>query len=121
MSVRDRESNDSLFANLGGFYIMGEIDCKGLSKESFIETARQIRGDRYVYDECSYIDKYKPYDKAGAYAIQEMGNKYIEKFDGSLSNIIGLPLEKLGEILEKLEIKLKPNWQENIDRQITFS
>jgi hypothetical protein len=39
---------------------MGEIDCKGLSKESFIETARQIRGDRYVYDECSYIDKYKP-------------------------------------------------------------
>ena len=37
--------------------------------------------------------------KAGAYAIQENGDKYIKRTEGSLSNVIGLPMEKLGQIL----------------------
>ena len=42
------------------------------------------------------IDRYiltgEPMDKAGAYAIQGEGRKYIEKIDGSYSNAVGLPL-----------------------------
>ena len=39
-------------------------------------------------------------DKAGAYALQEGGDKFVKSIDGSESNIVGLPLEKLAEILE---------------------
>jgi len=49
------------------------------------------------------IDRYiltgEPMDKAGAYAIQGEGGKFIEKIDGSYSNAVGLPLELLQEML----------------------
>jgi septum formation protein len=43
-----------------------------------------------------YLLLINPLDKAGAYAIQEHGGQIVEKISGSLSNVIGLPLEKLG-------------------------
>jgi septum formation protein len=47
-----------------------------------------------------YVDNFKPYDKAGAYAIQEwIGMIGIEKIDGCYFNVMGLPLQKLYEIL----------------------
>lgn len=43
-----------------------------------------------------YIDKYKPYDKAGAYGIQEwIGYIGVEKIDGSYFNVMGLPVHQL--------------------------
>lgn len=46
-----------------------------------------------------YILTGEPMDKAGAYAIQGEGGKFIEKIDGSYSNAVGLPLELLQEML----------------------
>lgn len=46
-----------------------------------------------------YIKNYNPFDKAGAYGIQD--DFLVEKYTGSLDNIIGLPTEKLREILRK--------------------
>jgi septum formation protein len=40
-------------------------------------------------------------DKAGAYAIQENGDEFIEKIDGSLTNVMGLPMELLEQLLTK--------------------
>jgi len=40
--------------------------------------------------------------KAGAYAIQEGADRFIEKLDGSLSNVIGLPMELLGDLLARV-------------------
>lgn len=43
-----------------------------------------------------YIDKYKPYDKAGAYAIQEwIGHAGIVSINGSYFNVMGLPTQSL--------------------------
>lgn len=43
-----------------------------------------------------YIDRYKPFDKAGAYGIQEwIGMTGIEKIEGSYFNVVGLPVQKL--------------------------
>lgn len=43
-----------------------------------------------------YIDKYKPYDKAGAYAIQEwIGHAGIVSINGSYSNVMGIPTQSL--------------------------
>jgi septum formation protein len=40
--------------------------------------------------------------KAGAYAIQESGDELIERIDGSLTNVVGLPLELLQRLLAQL-------------------
>ena len=48
-----------------------------------------------------YISKYKPFDKAGAYGIQEwMGMIGITKIEGDFYNVMGLPLQRLYEELK---------------------
>lgn len=50
-----------------------------------------------------YLDNYKPFDKAGAYGIQEwIGLIGITKIDGSYTNVVGLPTEKVYNYLTKL-------------------
>ena len=41
-------------------------------------------------------------DKAGAYAIQEDGDEFVERIEGSLTNVMGLPMELLGRMLNKV-------------------
>lgn len=41
-----------------------------------------------------YFQKVNPLDKAGGYGIQEGSDRIIEKYEGSLTNIIGLPMEE---------------------------
>jgi len=40
--------------------------------------------------------------KAGAYAIQDGGDRFIEKLDGSRTNVIGLPMDLLSELLARI-------------------
>jgi septum formation protein len=40
-------------------------------------------------------------DKAGAYAIQETGDEFVEKTEGSLTNVMGMPMELLQRLLKK--------------------
>ena len=47
-----------------------------------------------------YLSKVHTLDKAGGYAIQEHGDLIVESYDEPISNIIGLPIEALGEMLE---------------------
>ncbi|MCO5247845.1 MAG: Maf family protein [Chitinophagales bacterium] len=43
-----------------------------------------------------YVDTFQPFDKAGAYAIQEwLGVRYVSKIEGSYYNVMGLPLPKI--------------------------
>lgn len=47
-----------------------------------------------------YLDHYKPFDKAGAYGIQEwIGLVGITRIDGSYTNVVGLPTEKVYQYL----------------------
>jgi septum formation protein len=46
-------------------------------------------------------------DKAGAYAIQETGDEFVEKIEGSLTNVMGLPMELLESLLAGLKISIK--------------
>jgi len=49
-----------------------------------------------------YLDNYKPYDKAGAYGIQEwIGFIGVAKVDGSYANVMGLPVDKVYAYLSK--------------------
>ena len=47
-----------------------------------------------------YLSKVNPLDKAGAYAIQEEGDALVKQINGSFSNVVGLPVERLTAELE---------------------
>ena len=50
----------------------------------------------------NYVDKYSPYDKAGAYAIQEwIGVVGIKGIDGDFYNVMGLPVSRVVQALRK--------------------
>ena len=50
-----------------------------------------------------YIDNFKPYDKAGAYAIQEwIGHCKIERIEGTYDNIMGLPVHMIYKEIGKM-------------------
>ena len=52
-----------------------------------------------------YVDNFNPYDKAGAYAIQEwIGHCKILKIEGTYNTIMGLPVQKLYSNLKELSI-----------------
>ena len=52
-----------------------------------------------------YIDKYKPYDKAGAYAIQEwIGVVGIKSVTGDFYNVMGLPVSRVIRELKKFNV-----------------
>jgi septum formation protein len=46
-------------------------------------------------------------DKAGAYAIKEYGDEFIERIEGSLTNVMGLPMELLESLLAEFNISIK--------------
>jgi septum formation protein len=54
-----------------------------------------------------YLEKMNPLDKAGAYAIQEHGDKIVAEISGSYSNVVGLPVERLREELNTLQTGTK--------------
>jgi len=57
-----------------------------------IVTFKELSDDEIQY----YINNYKPFDKAGAYGIQEwIGFIGINKIEGSYFNVVGLPVHKL--------------------------
>jgi len=49
----------------------------------------------------SYIETGEPMDKAGAYAIQGGAGKFVERFDGSYTNIVGFPTEEFSRMYEQ--------------------
>jgi len=52
-----------------------------------------------VEDIKAYVASGEPMDKAGAYGIQGEAGKFVESLEGSLTNVIGLPMEYLAEHL----------------------
>jgi septum formation protein len=65
--------------------------------ESTAVTFHRLTPDQMM----TYFKKVNPLDKAGAYAIQQDGHLIVEKIDGSYSNVVGLPVERLEEELRE--------------------
>lgn len=57
----------------------------------------ELREEDIIY----YVDEYKPFDKAGAYGIQEwIGQVGVERIDGCFYNVMGLPVHLVWEHLQ---------------------
>ena len=69
-------------------------------KETFTVTTEVWFKDLSESEINYYIDKYKPFDKAGAYAIQEwIGHIGITRIEGSYFNVVGFPVQRVYEAL----------------------
>jgi septum formation protein len=103
----DRDDAIRILSALSGktHYVMTAVSLRGINVEiEFTEktfvTLMPMSMEEIIY----YIDYYQPFDKAGAYAIQEwIGLNKISKIDGSYSNVVGLPTHRLYLELKKLE------------------
>jgi len=76
----------------------GEVRTEVVRTEVWMKSLRDDEIHEYVLSN-------EPYDKAGGYAIQGLAGRFIEKIEGSYSNVVGLPLERLGQILSELAIR----------------
>jgi septum formation protein len=85
--------------------ITGVVIRKGDKEIAFADTTEVDFYDLTVEQIEFYVDKYKPYDKAGAYAIQEwIGVVGIKSVKGDFYNVMGLPVSRVVRELEKLNV-----------------
>lgn len=73
------------------------------AKQVSFSVSAAVAFDKLTEEEIVYyIDKYKPYDKAGAYGIQEwIGYIGVEAINGSFFTVMGLPVQRLYKMLQQ--------------------
>lgn len=83
--------------------ITGVVIVKGKKEVGFADTTDVSFHSLTPEQIAFYVDKYQPYDKAGAYAIQEwIGVVGIKCIQGDFYNVMGLPVSKVVAELNKL-------------------
>lgn len=102
-----QEAVDSLIALSGQIHkvINGVVLLYQDQEISFSETTLVEFHDLTPEQIEFYVDKYKPFDKAGGYAIQEwIGVVGIKKITGDFYNVMGLPVSKLVQKIKQLNL-----------------
>jgi len=75
-----------------------------METDAFVVTS-MVRFRMLSHDEIGeYVSSGEPLDKAGAYAIQGGARKFVERYEGSFSNIVGLPVEEVLEWIKNAGI-----------------
>lgn len=75
------------------------IDSETGKEVSQIETTEIYFKNLSDHEIWTYIDTGEPMDKAGAYGIQGLGGKFVERFVGPYDNVVGLPIEIVKRLL----------------------
>ena len=103
---KDREDAINILSSLSGkqhHVITGVVILHDDHETAFTETTEvhfhQLTKEQIEF----YVDNYKPYDKAGAYAIQEwIGVVGIKCVNGDFYNVMGLPVSRVVQALKNL-------------------
>ena len=102
---KDREEAVKMLSALSGrsHQVISGVCLKSVKKKVSFATTTEVHFKKLSKEEIDYyIDNYKPYDKAGAYGIQEwIGFIGIDGIEGSYFNVVGLPIQRLYEELSK--------------------
>ena len=86
-----------------GFTVLDTLTRKAVSRS--VETTVHMR--RITASEIkAYVQTGEPLDKAGSYAIQGLGAVLVEKIEGDYSNVMGLPLSALAEVLKEFGVNV---------------
>ena len=100
---KDRDDAVNILSKLSGSHhqvITGVVIFKGGEETSFADVTDVEFHSLTIEQIEFYVDKYKPYDKAGAYAIQEwIGVVGIKSITGDFYNVMGLPVSRVVQAL----------------------
>ncbi len=103
---KDRQESIEMLLELSGkkHEVITGVCIKSREKEKVFHSKTKVEFNRLSQVEIEYyIDNYQPFDKAGAYGIQEwIGYIGIKKIKGSYYNVMGLPTDKIYKELLKL-------------------
>jgi septum formation protein len=55
----------------------------------------------------TYLQSGEPLDKAGAYAIQGLAARFVERIDGCYFNVVGLPVPRLYQMMKRLDLEVQ--------------
>jgi len=103
---QSREHAIDILQNLAGkkhLVITGVVIKNNKEEIAFADITEVTFYDLSTEQITFYVDKYKPYDKAGAYAIQEwIGVVGIKTINGDFYNVMGLPVSRVMQALESL-------------------
>jgi septum formation protein len=101
-----RENAIEILSKLAGQthrVITGVVLMDGAIEKSFSDSTTVHFHDLTSQQIEFYVDKYKPYDKAGAYAIQEwIGVVGIKRVEGDFYNVMGLPVSRVMQALQTM-------------------
>ena len=86
---KDREEAISMLRQLSGHAHEVITGVSIVTKKVYFDT---LADDEIIY----YVDNYHPFDKAGAYGVQEwIGYVAVTRIEGSYFNVMGLPIQRL--------------------------
>jgi septum formation protein len=104
----DRQHAIRILSNLSGrkhLVITGVTIIQDINEISFADITEVEFHELSLAEIEFYVDKYQPYDKAGAYAIQEwIGVVGIKSVTGDFYNVMGLPVSRVVQALKKLNV-----------------
>lgn len=102
---QSREDAVDMLSTLSGkthMVITGVCIATLQKRVSFSSTTKVTFGNLSANEINHYVDKYKPYDKAGSYGVQEwVGYVGVKHMEGSYYNVMGLPIYRVYEELKK--------------------
>ena len=101
----DRQQAMDMLRRLSGreHSVLTAVVLRGLGKKiNFVDTTLVSFSPLSEEEINYYIDRYRPFDKAGAYGIQEwIGYMGIDKISGSYFNVMGLPVHRVYKALKE--------------------
>lgn len=102
---KDREDAIRMLRSLSGHehQVVTGVCLTTTKKQETFSVVSSVRFASLTDEEIIYyVDKYKPFDKAGAYGIQEwIGYVGVESISGSFYNVMGLPVQRLYQELKR--------------------
>lgn len=100
-----REDAVRMLRDLSGreHHVITAVTLRDVRKSYTFEVTTKVWFKVLTDEEISYyVDTYKPFDKAGGYAIQEwIGHIGITRIDGSYFNVVGFPVQRVYEALQQ--------------------
>ena len=101
----DREHAIRILSKLSGatHMVITGVSLKSREKAVSFSDITQVRFHALTPEQVAfYVDRYRPYDKAGAYAIQEwIGVVGIKSINGDFYNVMGLPVSRVVQALQE--------------------
>ena len=105
---KDREDAIRMLRDLSGreHHVITAVTVRDSHRRKTITDTTEVWFKPLSEEEISYyVDTYKPFDKAGAYAIQEwIGYIGISRIDGSYFNVVGFPVHRVYALLREFGV-----------------